>query len=335
MRGMNKLPRDKRVQIISLLTEGMSLRAITRTTGVSINTVTKLLVDAGKACSDYQDRHLRGLACKRVQVDEIWAFCYAKARNVADAKAAPDQAGDIWTWTAIDADTKLVLSWLVASRDSEAAHVFIQDVQSRLAERVQLTSDGHPTYLMAVWKAFGREVDYAQLVKQYGPAPEPAGRYSPAQCVGAEKRRFIGSPDQNHISTSYVERQNLTMRMHMRQFTRLTNAFSKKAENHAYAVALHFMAYNFVRIHKTQRAAECAGLSDRVFQRAVLRFAVAMRDCVWIGRNLPRALGALLSPRQMVHRHTAQYCPSPRSFSTRWIASPVRRSIPMDSSVPS
>lgn len=265
---MNKLPRQKRVEIISQLIEGMSLRAVTRTTGVSINTVTALLVTAGKACSDYQDQHLRHLACKRVQVDEIWAFCYAKARNVATARAAPPQAGDIWTWTAIDADNKLAVSWLVGSRDAEAAHFFMEDVASRLANRVQLTSDGNNTYLMAVWDAFGREVDYAQLVKQYGAAPEPAGRYSPAQCIGAKKRLWIGAPDKAHISTSFVERQNLTMRMNMRRFTRLTNGFSKKAENHAHAVALHFMYYNYCRIHATLRCtpAMAAGVTQTLWE---------------------------------------------------------------------
>jgi hypothetical protein len=198
---MNRLPRQMRVEIISQLVEGMSLRAVTRTTGASINTVTKLLVDAGRACEEYQDRHFRYLTCKRVQVDEIWAFTYCKERTVPTAKAAPDQAGDIWTWTAIDADTKLAISWLVGPRDADAAHRFMQDVASRLASRVQLTSDGHPTYLLAVSEAFGREIDYAQLVKQYGAAPEPAGRYSPAQCIGAKKRRWIGTPDQDHISS--------------------------------------------------------------------------------------------------------------------------------------
>ena len=250
---MNKLPRDRRVQIISLLAEGMSLRAITRITGASINTVTGLMVTAGKACADYQDYKLRHLTCKRIEVDEIWAFCYAKQRNVVKAKAAPEQAGDLWTWTAIDAESKLAVSWLVGSRNADTANVFMKDIASRLAHRVQLTSDGHNSYLTAVWGAFGREVDYAQLVKQYGPSPEPAGRYSPAQCVGAEKRRFIGAPDMDKVSTSYVERQNLTMRMHMRRFTRLTNGFTKKAENHAHAVALHFMYYNFCRIHASLR----------------------------------------------------------------------------------
>ena len=203
MLGMNRLPRQKRIEIISQLVEGMSLRAVTRTTGVSINTVTALLVTAGKACTDYQDQHLRHLTSQRVQVDEIWAFNYCKQRAVASAKAAPDQAGDIWTWTAIDADTKLAITWLIGSRDADAAQRFTDDLASRLDTRVQLTSDGYGSYLMAVWGAFGREIDYAQLVKRYGPAPEPAGRYSPAQCIGAEKRRYIGAPDQDHISTSY------------------------------------------------------------------------------------------------------------------------------------
>jgi IS1 family transposase len=272
MRGMNKLPRQKRVEIISQLVEGMSLRAVTRTTGVSINTVTALLVTAGKACTDYQDQHLRHLTSQRVQVDEIWAFNYCKQRAVASAKAAPDQAGDIWTWTAIDADTKLAITWLIGSRDADAAQRFTDDLASRLDTRVQLTSDGYGSYLMAVWGAFGREVDYAQLVKKYGPAPEPAGRYSPAQCIGAEKRRYIGAPDQDYISTSYVERQNLTMRMHMRRFTRLTNAFSKKAENHSYAVALHFMYYNFCRIHTSLRCSPAmrAGVTPHLWEIADL-----------------------------------------------------------------
>jgi IS1 family transposase len=267
MRGMNKLPRQKRVEIISQLVEGISLRAVTRTTGVSINTVTKLLVDAGRACEDYQDQHLRRLTCQHVQVDEIWCFNYCKQRNVETAKAAPHQAGDIWTWTAIDADSKLAITWLIGPRDADAARRFMLDVAARLATRVQLTSDAHGTYLAAVQNAFGREIDYAQLVKQYGAAPEPAGRYSPAQCIGTKKRRWIGTPDDEHVSTSFVERQNLTMRMHMRRFTRLTNAFSKKAENHAYAVALHFMAYNFCRIHKTLKCspAMAACVTDRLW----------------------------------------------------------------------
>jgi IS1 family transposase len=264
---MNKLSRDKRVHIISLLTEGVSLRAITRITGVSINTVTKLLVDAGRACDEFQSLAFRNLTCRRIQVDEIWAFCYAKQRNVETAKAAPEVAGDIWTWTAIDADTKLVPSWLVGDRSGETAKVFISDLASRLLTRVQLTSDGHKSYLQAVEQAFGGDIDYAMLVKHYGEAPEPVGRYSPGICTGIAKEAITGDPDPNYVSTSYAERSNLTMRMHMRRFTRLTNAFSKKVENHAYSVALHFMAYNFVRVHGSLRCspAMAAGVSQRLW----------------------------------------------------------------------
>lgn len=268
--GMNKLARDKRIQIISLLTEGMSLRATTRITGVSINTVTKLLVDAGKACDEFQNTHFRNLKSQRVQVDEIWSFVYAKQKNVEAATAAPDKAGDVWTWTAIDADSKLVMSWMVGDRTGETARVFINDLARRLASRVQLTSDGHRPYLRAVEEAFGDDIDYAMLVKTYGEAAEPAGRYSPGICIGAEKEPKLGSPNPDHISTSYVERQNLTMRMHMRRFTRLTNAFSKKVENHAHMVALHFMAYNFVRVHGTLKCspAMAAGVSKRLWDVA-------------------------------------------------------------------
>ena len=265
---MNRLSADARARILQLLCEGMSIRAIERVTGASKHTVTALLVDAGKALADYQDRVFRDLQCKRVQVDEIWSFTYAKQRNVAGAKDAPEGAGDTWTWTAIDAETKLVPSWLVGGRDSEYAMAFMDDLSRRLANRVQLTSDGHRAYLEAVEGAFGGDVDYAQLVKLYGAAPGPAGRYSPAECTGIRKTRIEGTPDEKHVSTSYVERQNLTMRMHMRRFTRLTNAFSKKVENHAHAVALHFAYYNFVRIHKTLRMspAMAAGVTDRLWE---------------------------------------------------------------------
>lgn len=264
---MNKLSSADRARIIHLLCEGSSIRAITRVTGASKNTVIKLLIDAGKACSVYHDQQVRGVNAKRVQVDEIWSFTYAKQKNVGTARAAPEEAGDTWTWTAIDADTKLIVSWLVGGRDSEYAMAFVDDLASRLANRVQLTSDGHKAYLEAVEGAFGGDVDYAMLVKLYGAAPESTeGRYSPAECIGARKERIEGSPDPKHVSTSYAERQNLTM--HMRRFARLTNGFSKKVENHAYAVALHMMYYNFVRVHSKLRMtpAMAAGVSSRLWE---------------------------------------------------------------------
>ncbi|WP_421935891.1 IS1 family transposase [Phenylobacterium sp.] len=277
---MNKLSADERAKVLQLLCEGMSIRAITRVTGVAKNTVIKLLNDAGRALGAYQDEAFHNLNCKRVQVDEIWSFTYAKQKNVASAKAAPLDAGDAWTWTAICADTKLVFSVLVGDRDAHFANAFMDDVASRLSNRVQLTSDGHKSYLNAVEGAFGADVDYAQLVKQYGPAPGPAGRYSPAICTGARRVEVEGAPDTKHISTSYVERQNLTMRMHMRRFTRLTNGFSKKLENHANAIALHFAYYNFVRIHKTLRMtpAMAAGVTDRLWEMADLVAIVAAAE---------------------------------------------------------
>ncbi len=268
---MNKLTTEARAKILHLLCEGMSIRAITRLTGVSKNTVAKLLIDAGKACAAYHDATVRNVKSSRVQVDEIWSFTYAKQKNVATAKAAPLDAGDTWTWTALDADSKMILSYFVGGRDGECAMWFMDDLASRLANRVQLTSDGHKAYLEAVEGAFGCDVDYAMLVKMYGAAPESfKGRYSPADCTGAKKTRVEGNPDFKHVSTSYVERSNLTMRMHMRRFTRLTNAFSKKIENHAHAVALHMMYYNFVRIHKTLRVTPAmeAGVSDRLWDIA-------------------------------------------------------------------
>jgi len=236
--------------------------------GISLNTVTKLLVDAGRACDAFHNEAVRGVTSKRIQADEIWSFCYAKQRNVPTAKSAPEEAGDVWTWTAIDADSKLIISYLVGGRDAGYAHEFMQDVASRLSNRVQLTTDGHKAYLEAEQGAFGSAVDYAQLVKIYGATPAPAGRYSPAECTGIKKITVEGKPDKAHVSTSYVERQNLTMRMHMRRFTRLTNAFSKKVENHAYAVALHFVYYNFVKMHKTLRCspAMAAGISSRLWE---------------------------------------------------------------------
>lgn len=265
---MNKLDRDTRAKILTLLCEGMSIRAITRTLGVGKNTVARLLVDAGVACAAYQDRVLRNLPCKRVQVDEIWSFVYAKQAHVGSAKAAPGTAGDVWTWTAIDADTKLLASFYIGDRGYGCASAFIGDLKDRLANRIQLTSDGHRSYLVAVEENFGEDVDYAMLQKIYGNEPQMEKRYSPAVCIGAEKKIVTGNPDQKHISTSYVERANLTMRMHMRRFTRLTNAFSKKLENHACAIALHAMFYNFVRIHQTLKItpAMAAGVTQRLWE---------------------------------------------------------------------
>ncbi|MDA8051646.1 MAG: IS1 family transposase [Rhodospirillales bacterium] len=276
---MNKLPRDKRAQILGLMVEGMSIRAIGRATGASKNTVVKLLEDAGEAFSDYQDRTLRGLTCKRIQVDEIWAFVYAKAKNVKTAKAAPDGAGDCWTWLAIDADTKLIASFYVGNRDAEAAQHFIGDLALRLANRVQLTSDGHKPYLEAVEQSFGADIDYAMLIKIYGDAPG-AGRYSPGECVGAVQRRVEGHPDPVHVSTSYAERANLTLRMGARRFTRLTNAFSKKVENHAHSVAIHTMHYNFVRIHQTLRItpAMAAGVTAKLWELADMVAVLEQRE---------------------------------------------------------
>jgi len=264
---MNKLPLTKRVQILSMLVEGSSMRSISRVADVSINTVSALLVDAGKACAAHHNATVRGVRSKRIQADEIWSFCYAKEKNVATAKAAPDDAGDVWTWTALDADSKLIVSYLIGGRDADYAHEFIQDVAGRLANRVQLTTDGHKAYLEAVEGAFGADIDYAMLVKQYGAPVGAPGRYSPGECTGAIKTRVEGRPDAKHVSTSYAERQNLTMRMSMRRFTRLTNAFSKKAENHAHMVALYTTWYNFVRQHKTLRCspAMAAGLSTTLW----------------------------------------------------------------------
>jgi IS1 family transposase len=265
--GMNKLTRGQRAQILHMLCEGNSMRATARMADVSFNTVAKLLIDAGKACAAYHDEHVRNVKAKRVQCDEIWSFCYSKQKNVAAAKRQDLAYGDVWTWTAIDAESKLVISYLCGGRDGSYAMGLMDDLRSRLANRVQLTTDGHRAYLEAVEGAFGEDIDYAQLVKLYGAAPEGEHRYSPAECTGARKQKIVGNPERQHVSTSYVERQNLTMRMSMRRFTRLTNAFSKKIENHAYAVSLHYMHYNFVRQHKTLRVspAMAAGVSDRLW----------------------------------------------------------------------
>ncbi|HLY05837.1 MAG TPA: IS1 family transposase [Rhizomicrobium sp.] len=277
---MNKLDLAKRAQVLTLLVEGMSLRATSRAADVSYNTVCKLFTDAGRVCAEYQDRALRDLPCKRLQLDEIWSFVYAKQKNVAGAKAAPHDAGDAWTWVALDADTKLVASWRIGDRSSETAIAFTDDLASRLRNRVQITTDGHKAYLEAIEGSFGADVDYAMLVKVYGPAPEGERRYSPAVCNGSVMHRVEGRPDVRHISTSFVERQNLTMRMSIRRFTRLTNAFSKKLENHALSVALHYMHYNFCRIHKTLRVtpAMAAGVTDRVWDMTDVAALIAAQE---------------------------------------------------------
>src|SRR5437762_1138017 len=280
-RGMNKLPRAKRVQILSMLCEGSSCRSISRVADVSLNTVYKSLIDAGKACARFHDATVRGVASKRVQCDEAWAFCYAKQKNVASAKAAPAGAGDVWTWTALDSDTKLILTWAVGGRDASYALALMDDLRGRLANRVQLTTDGHKAYLQAVEEAFGADIDYGMLVKLYG--AETHGqcherKYSPSECIGARKDTITGNPDPKHISTSHTERHNLTMRMSMRRFTRLTNAFSKKVENHCHALALYFVFYNFVRSHKALgklTPAMAAGVTDRTWE---------FSDIVEIGR---------------------------------------------------
>jgi IS1 family transposase len=266
---MNKLSSADRARILHMLCEGSSVRSITRILNVGKNTVLRLMVDAGRACDAYHNEHVVGLKSKRIQVDEIWSFVYAKQKNVASATAAPQGAGDAWTWTALDADSKLIVSYFVGGRDGDCAAWFIDNLAPRLSNRVQLTSDGHKAYLEAVEGAFGADVDYAMLVKLYGASPESAkGRYSPAECTGAIKTPIEGKPDPKHISTSYVERSNLTTRMHNRRFTRLTNGFSKKFENHAYSVALFAMYYNFVKVHSTLRVppAMAAGVSKTLWE---------------------------------------------------------------------
>lgn len=264
MDSMNRLSPAKRTEIIAALVEGCSIRATCRMTGAAKNTVVKLLVELGEVCARYQDETLRGLTCRRIQCDEIWSFCYAKAKNVPAEHKGQFGYGDVWTWTAIDADSKLVLSWCIGGRDSYTALAFMQDVARRLAQRVHLTTDGHKVYLDAVERTFGRNIDYAMLQKLYGPDPEQEKRYSPARCVGTDIETIQGKPDPKHVSTSYVERQNLTMRMSMRRLTRLTNAFSKKVQNLGHAVALHFMYYNFCRRYQTlgMTPAMASGLAD-------------------------------------------------------------------------
>jgi IS1 family transposase len=253
MPGMNKLPVATRVQILSMLVEGSSLRSISRIVGVSINTVTKLLVDAGRTCAEFHDRNVRKVEPKHLQCDEIWNFCYSKKKNLPTAKAAPEGAGDVWTWTAIDAESKLMVSWLMGSRDSNCAYQFLRDLRTRVAGRPQITTDGHKPYIQGMAAAFGDDVDYAQLVKLFGPDTGAGSerRYSPPVCIGTRTHVISGSPDKDHVNTSFAERQNLTMRMSMRRFTRLTNAFSKKFENQAHMLAIYFVHYNWMRKHKT------------------------------------------------------------------------------------
>ncbi|MBL8859512.1 MAG: IS1 family transposase [Planctomycetes bacterium] len=261
---MNKLSTADRVRVLSALVEGNSIRATVRMTGVARNTVSKLLEDMGAACERFTNEHVHGLAAKNIQVDEIWSFCYAKAKNVPEHLRGQFGYGDVWTWTAIDADTKFAVSWHVGQRDGDNAVFFMRDVASRVTGRPQITSDGLNAYRWAISSAFDGDVDHAVVQKIYGSSEVATGRYSPPQCIGMTKEAGCGSPDMTKASTSFVERQNLTMRMGMRRFTRLTNGFSKKVENLAHAVALHFVHYNFCRMHQTLKStpAQAAGLAD-------------------------------------------------------------------------
>jgi len=265
---MNRLTTEKRVQIISALVEGTAINAISRMTGVSKVTILKLLKDVGEACLAFENKALRNLPCKTIQCDEIWSFCYAKEKNVPQSKKGQFGFGDVWTWTALDADTKLICSWMLGDRSAATANVFMQDLAMRLVNRVQITTDGYRPYVQAVDNAFGINVDYAMLVKLYGNDRESGeARYSPAECIGCRKVEITGNPDPRKVSTSYVERNNLTLRMQMRRFTRLTNAHSKKIENMGHALALHFVYYNFCRIHQTLRVTPAmeAGIADHVW----------------------------------------------------------------------
>jgi len=264
---MNRLSTAKKVAVVSALVEGCSVRSTSRLTGVAKGTILRLLESVGRACANYQDTAIRNVAAKRVQIDEIWSFVGAKQKHVTPEMAARWFAGDVWTFAAIEAQTKLVLSWLVGLRDAGCATDFMQDVAGRLANRIQLTTDGHKMYLTAVEDAFGGDIDYSMLVKLYGSSGDGETRYSPAKCLGCIPQPVTGDPDPKHVSTSYVERQNLTMRMNIRRFTRLTNAFSKKVENHAHSVALFYMHYNFARIHQSLRVTPAmeAGIAQHVW----------------------------------------------------------------------
>lgn len=279
---MNRLPAHKRAQIVSLLTEGNSLRATSRIVGCSINTVTKLLMDVGEACAAYQDEHLRNLPSKVIEADEIWSFVYSKQRNVPDELKGQFGIGDVWTWTALDADSKLICSWYVGGRAADDAEAFLSDLQERLAGRIQLSTDGHQAYTAPVGVVFRREIDWAQIHKTYTSPREGQARYSPAICTGVKVKKLIGNPDPARISTSYVERQNLTMRMGMRRFTRLTNGFSKKLDNHMAAIAIHFMHYNFARTHKSLSLPQDDG--PAIKQTPAMAAGVA--DHVWIAREI-------------------------------------------------
>lgn len=264
---MNKLPIEKRRQILAMLVEGSSMRSISRVVDVSINTVSKLLIDAGEACLAIHDETVRGVRSKRIQCDEIWSFCYAKEKQAKKMKDRPEGSGDVWTWTAIDADNKMILSYFVGDRTNRSAEAFLMDLRMRVRGRPQVTADALNSYVTAMESIFGRRVDFAQLRKIYRGAGGATGRYSPGECVGAKKVPITGDPDPAHISTSHVERQNLTMRMSMRRFTRLTNGFSKKIDNHIYALALYFVHYNFCRIHKSLKVspAMAAGVSETLW----------------------------------------------------------------------
>lgn len=264
---MNRLSLKQRAQVISALVEGTAINAIVRMTGISKPTILKLLKDVGEGCMEFENKTLRNLPCKHIESDEIWSFCYAKEKNVPKDKRGQFGYGDVWTWTALDADTKLLCSWMIGDRSALTAHAFMKDLAGRLANRIQLTTDGHRAYLEAVESAFGVDIDYAMLVKLYGNDRETEARYSPAECIGCRKVEITGSPEPKHISTSHVERHNLTIRMHMRRFTRLTNAHSKKIENHQHAFALHAVFYNFAKIHEKLRVTPAmeAGVSDHVW----------------------------------------------------------------------